>query len=202
MQIATSLRNNSLWEVCFASTRPVQIATFVSWRCERVSEPLPPHAPCRLQRREDLAMQSVYDALPPHAPCRLQHTPSATGFVVRPLPPHAPCRLQQFVSGSTVRAMLLCLHTPRADCNYFWKMAMSIWLLCLHTPRADCNGRRERPKTATKKLCLHTPRADCNAMGTGVAMPAWTLPPHAPCRLQRQKCTECNMHFLERVLSR
>ena len=39
-------------------------------------------------------------------------------------------------------------------------------------------------------LCLHTLRADCNTDAAAVADGKDTLPPHAPCRLQRQKCTE------------
>ena len=36
-------------------------------------------------------------------------------------------------------------------------------------------------------LCLHTPRADCNAADTHGAVLLQTLPPHAPCRLQRSR---------------
>ena len=39
-------------------------------------------------------------------------------------------------------------------------------------------------------LCLHTLRADCNATTRRGRSGIWSLPPHAPCRLQRQKCTE------------
>ena len=39
-------------------------------------------------------------------------------------------------------------------------------------------------------LCLHTLRADCNSLMYGLQRAIGSLPPHAPCRLQRQKCTE------------
>ena len=39
-------------------------------------------------------------------------------------------------------------------------------------------------------LCLHTLRADCNKPRRFARTDERTLPPHAPCRLQRQKCTE------------
>lgn len=51
--------------------------------------------------------------------------------------------------------------------------------LCLHTLRANCNGNADE-MTAASRLCLHTLRADCNG----------------------RNAQNCNMHFLERVLSR
>ena len=99
----------------FASTRSVQIATIpfcplCIWRllclhtlradCNCPSgrqgcafQPLPPHAPCRLQQ---VTASSVggFSALPPHAPCRLQHDSAPKRFHIN-----------------------LCLHTLRADCN-------------------------------------------------------------------------------------
>ena len=52
--------------------------------------------------------------------------------------------------------------------------------LCLHTPRADCNRANVAEITIQNYLCLHTLRADCNG----------------------RNAQNCNMHFLERVLSR
>ena len=51
--------------------------------------------------------------------------------------------------------------------------------LCLHTPRADCNCFVDVVPAPQLRLCLHTPRADCNG----------------------RNAQNCNMHFLERVLS-
>ena len=39
-------------------------------------------------------------------------------------------------------------------------------------------------------LCLHTLRADCNHINEVERPRMGALPPHAPCRLQLQKCTE------------
>ncbi len=63
------------WMTCrrFASTRPVQIATKLLCRPACDIGPLPPHAPCRLQRLLPTACP-LTGALPPHAPCRLQHS--------------------------------------------------------------------------------------------------------------------------------
>ena len=38
-----------------------------------------------------------------------------------------------------------------------------------------------------RALCLHTLRADCNDANVGNMKPEGTLPPHAPCRLQRSR---------------
>ena len=56
--------------------------------------------------------------------------------------------------------------------------------LCLHTLRADCNIIVTREQDA-QILCLHTLRADCNKSAEGISGKVATLPPHAPCRLQR-----------------
>ena len=55
--------------------------------------------------------------------------------------------------------------------------------LCLHTPRADCNFTTAELIDEVL-LCLHTLRADCNRQRRGLHSSAYTLPPHAPCRLQ------------------
>ncbi len=149
-----------------------------------------PHAPCRLQRvkcivcsqQDDFAStrpvqiatkkcnQDAQDkSFASTRPVQIA-TIVAAGFTSRrrPLPPHAPCRLQL---SSRVR---------RWNCSK----------LCLHTPRADCNPQTRSPTKGAAKLCLHTPRADCNTPPAAAARSCTSLPPHAPCRLQRQKCTE------------
>ena len=63
-------------------------------RLSACSMPLPPHAPCRLQRVAALILYTPH-ALPPHAPCRLQRFYSLAKAHLLTLPPHAPCRLQQ-----------------------------------------------------------------------------------------------------------
>ena len=55
--------------------------------------------------------------------------------------------------------------------------------LCLHTPRADCN-QLPPSSDVLHGLCLHTPRADCNLNLCFCTSHVYTLPPHAPCRLQ------------------
>ena len=109
-------------------------------------------------------------SLPPHAPCRLQPnwTWSAATPKSKPLPPHAPCRLQPNAPQFGKHRQLLCLHTLRADCN------------------KSSSGRRpaERSFASTRSVQIATQSALKRWKG------ARTLPPHAPCRLQLQKCTE------------
>ena len=80
-------------------------------RLSACSMPLPPHAPCRLQRVAALILYTPH-ALPPHAPCRLQ--PEARLRVLRAaaLPPHAPCRLQRFYSLAKAHLLTLPPHAP------------------------------------------------------------------------------------------
>ena len=59
------------------------------------SQPLPPHAPCRLQPARGATRGIQRISLPPHAPCRLQLKATRQSTSRRTLPPHAPCRLQQ-----------------------------------------------------------------------------------------------------------
>ena len=68
--------------------------------------------------------------------------------------------------------------------------AIFLYDLCLHTPRADCNALHSI-SVNTPELCLHTLRADCNRSISSMRQPPSTLPPHAPCRLQRAPYAEC-----------
>ena len=101
----------------------------------------------------------------------------------------------------------LCLHTLRADCNVVWTAILLKQPLCLHTLRADCNtsgisgsGHQYRfvstrsvqiataayySRDSNHELCLHTLRADCNGNPHLNWLVSFSLPPHAPCRLQR-----------------
>ena len=150
--------------------------------------------------------------MPPHAPCRLQRGKEKCNEISASLPPHAPCRLQRFINSTDEIEVHLCLHTLRADCNGKEYRKPASHNLCLHTLRADCNLRSfgifstsqsfastrsvqiatwylRRVRNAAG-LCLHTLRADCNERSHPARRLGRPLPPHAPCRLQRQKCTE------------
>ena len=163
--------------------------------------------------------------MPPHAPCRLQQGRKLSQLPPRSLPPHAPCRLQQNHGDRKRREDVLCLHTPRADCNHRGHLRALIVCCFASTRPVQIATYQQKTYNPYFFLCLHTPRADCNKRVTQRSRIQWTfastrpvqiatwemalswkttqpLPPHAPCRLQRQKCTECNMHFSERVLSR
>ena len=171
-----------------------------------------PHAPCRLQRFAlsknstscaFASTRSVQIATRPrlcvwHDLFRFASTRSvqiATRKAVSML-----CFLRFASTRSVQIATGLC-----ADCHQ--KRA-----LCLHTLRADCN-LKEYDKSRAEQLCLHTLRADCNRGESqfpgGIVIfastrsvqiatvsqyiigdTAYSLPPHAPCRLQLQKCTE------------
>ena len=141
----------------------------------------------------------------PHAPCRLQRGKEKCNEISASLPPHAPCRLQRFINSTDEIEVHLCLHTLRADCNGKEYRKPASHNLCLHTLRADCNLLTEY-NTVTGLLCLHTLRADCNdsldaaenggdfastrsvqiatAPGLLYLILMYSLPPHAPCRLQ------------------
>ena len=102
--------------VYFASTRPVQIATYVD----------------KLVNSKEIfaSTRSVQIATQPY-PCKLfstflcLHTLRADCneavavlvSVYATLPPHAPCRLQPQARRAWVFPFWLCLHTLRADCN-------------------------------------------------------------------------------------
>ena len=171
----------------FASTRPVQIATYCpSKPCWDRESSLPPHAPCRLQH-DDNAYLCTPHGLCLHtlradcnhactlrlrnrglclhtlrADCNADATPAPPAQAA--LPPHAPCRLQRAAqSAASIGSSPLPPHAP-----------------CRLQHRPDGNASRR------SRLCLHTLRADCNC--TSAATPPRTppLPPHAPCRLQRE----------------
>ena len=136
-------------------------------RLSACSMPLPPHAPCRLQ---------LYDAIKAYP-----------GKVFASTRPVQIATYEEIAGGANID---LCLHTPRADCNRDCAGEKSQKArLCLHTPRADCNAS-PLSSSILRMLCLHTPRADCNALRPSRLFLPQPLPPHAPCRLQRQKCTE------------
>ena len=161
----------------------------------------------------------------PHIPCRLQHALPITRKTCYSLCLHtlrADCNPP---NRNKTSKPLLCLHTLRADCNDFSVADFSIVdELCLHTLRADCNNDASSPCVtfqtfaSTRSVQIATAADSVRQASQGFASTrsvqiatapsrppcaaGRALPPHAPCRLQQQKCTECNMHFLERVLSR
>mgnify|MGYP007096166274 CR=1 FL=1 len=118
-----------------------------------------------------------------------------------PLPPHAPYRLQPLrtskvapakdfastrpVQIATALRVLQVLHELFASTRPV--QIATTWLSDL---------AQQVTFASTRPVQIAT---DSAGTGTSAGTP---LPPHAPYRLQRQKCTECNMHFSERVLSR
>ena len=162
VQIATWLRTvpRCLF-LPFASTRSVQIATIVCCTAKPVETPLPPHAPCRLQR--------------------LTHKKAGRITLLCLHTLRADCNFKWL---TFISCKNLCLHTLRADCNAQCLSVRKSAGLCLHTLRADCNVTRCRvriglyPFASTRSvqiatlssllhggwgnLCLHTLRADCN----------------------------------------
>ena len=116
VQIATWTYKRYNLIVIFASTRPVQIATrafFSSSMASFFASTRPVQIATNPRRNH--ARQQI--PLPPHAPCRLQprwrtYFTLPTGF--------ASTRPVQIATGKRDvirRALELCLHTPRADCN-------------------------------------------------------------------------------------
>ena len=138
--------------------------------------PLPPHAPCRLQPN-GLRARRAKLALPPHAPCRLQRTaavlaaiPSdfastrsvqiATCCQLRanscnaPLPPHAPCRLQQVLPEEPAASAFFASTRSVQIAAFWWKEPTQEERLCLHTLRADCSGRNAQNAYALFRTCV------------------------------------------------
>ena len=106
------------------------------------------------------------------------------------LPPHAPCRLQpHHVLNREPSSDFASTRSVQIATGAAW-ISPNLSHLCLHTLRADCNGDLLMADADVEELCLHTLRADCNHHRRGGHARIRALPPHAPCRLQRQKCTE------------
>ena len=148
-----------------------------------------PHAPCRLQLDGNAApTQPLTLCLHTlRADCNVSNEAPVAGSSTLCLHTlRADCNGQRALSAFFVP---LCLHTLRADCNDIETGNPYGSTLCLHTPRADCNSN-DAPVAGSSTLCLHTPRADCNGVLLITYKHTSSLPPHAPCRLQRQKCTE------------
>ena len=116
VQIATQSRPLAGVATAFASTRSVQIATNGK-AAIRPGRTLCLHTLRADCNRSCLPCPSLVYPLPPHAPCRLQRTGVPESSKPRALPPHAPCRLQPVLEEATLNAKQLCLHTLRADCN-------------------------------------------------------------------------------------
>ena len=130
-----------LTQLIFASTRPVQIATVADGLVR------PQNSLCLHTPRADCNPISPLSAqwlepLPPHAPCRLQPVATVIAPIVNTLPPHAPCRLQPMRRKGMMICRRLCLHTPRADCNAaFGSAAGATGTL---PPHAPCRLQRRR----------------------------------------------------------
>ena len=124
--------------------------------------------------------------------------------------PRADCNAIPHVTPSFLSK--LCLHTPRADCNpQYVDVVYTYTALCLHTPRADCNARcadlglccsfastrpvqiatRRSVRTAPNLVFASTRPVQIATLHAAASELGCTpLPPHAPCRLQRQLATE------------
>ena len=189
VQIATHCIPLASTRRSFASTRSVQIATGQSRPCAS-RPPLCLHtlrADCNARRTRNAYQQGT---LPPHAPCRLQHT------ILR--------RQKNYMNFASTRSVqiattgqlttelgnVLCLHTLRADCNTHHSKKNDNCFTFASTRSVQIATTANHQRDAGQDLCLHTLRADCNIRKIDYIIHTLTLPPHAPCRLQRQKCTE------------
>ena len=118
-----------------------------------------PRADCN-EKRPRLSACSM--PLPPHAPCRLQRRFRSIWLTTSSFASTRPVQIATVRRHQSLPRQGLCLHTPRADCNRDCAGEKSQKArLCLHTPRADCNAS-PLSSSILRMLCLHTPRADCN----------------------------------------
>ena len=148
-------------------------------------------------------------SLPPHAPCRLQRVRVRTfvfvaGFASTRSVQIATERIQvhsHVVTFASTRSVQIA--TP-CSC-----LSDGFLVLCLHTLRADCNLNKEREQHAaetfasTRSVQIATPPfracarldffASTRSVQIATAPPlvildvTGSLPPHAPCRLQRHR---------------
>ena len=130
------------------------------------SASLPPHAPCRLQR-DFIHLHTYRCSLPPHAPCRLQRIRGQRFQMRRFFASTRPVQIATRRSRHTQSSFILCLHTPRADCNAYYPCNMGVATIFASTRPVQIATRLQKSARSTRPL-----------------------PPHAPCRLQLQKCTE------------
>ena len=173
--------------------------------------PLPPHAPCRLQRATFFMVETLSSfastrpvqiatsasrsnvptahALPPHAPCRLQLIGYHLQDTIYSLPPHAPCRLQPVRDGRTLIAETTL--PPHAPCRLQRNAHEPFHpgrLFASTRPVQIATAKSSR-RAASRQLCLHTPRADCNATDLRAKFVAQHLCLHTP----RADCNACVM---------
>ena len=100
------------------------------------------------------------------------------------MPPHAPCRLQRESVPASAQPRL-CLHTLRADCNRNARQNAPNTVPFASTRSVQIATQRDDVLIKGGTLCLHTLRADCNTLQAADDCQRKPLPPHAPCRLQR-----------------
>ena len=167
----------------FASTRPVQIATlFLLVFLDFVDLCL--HTPRADCNPAPFCPPSLPGPLPPHAPCRLQRIVASGSSSPMLFASTRPVQIATALRRRQSASSDLCLHTPRADCN---RLAGRPGVAGRPLPpHAPCRLQQVRiPREAyCIVLCLHTPRADCNPRGGRTRRRNGALPPHAPCRLQ------------------
>ena len=125
----------------------------------------------------------LLQTLPPHAPCRLQRRQRLRAHVGEVLCLHtlrADCNIP---NGATVTIIGLCLHTLRADCNPVPSSPAK--RPAPLPPHAPCRLQPARNLRASPGPAL-PPHAPCRLQQVRAPRPCRprTLPPHAPCRLQ------------------
>ena len=168
---------------------------------------MPPHAPCRLQPDGERT-RPVFDCF---ASTRSVQIATPSEDIIRKGSPLCLHTLRADCNHETSQASALCqsfasTRSVQIATNAL-RHTVRLYSLCLHTLRADCNvqvlpfsyplsrfASTRSVQIATQwcvrtgsppSLCLHTLRADCNATATRRNHFRQSLPPHAPCRLQR-----------------
>ena len=128
--------------------------------------------------------------LPPHAPCRLQRYSRATGSNGVVFASTRPVQIATALAlSSTLGEDSFASTRPVQIATTDSHHEALFPALCLHTPRADCNPPHSCPACRSHSLPPHAPCRLQQSLETYQAECS-PLPPHAPCRLQRQKCTE------------
>ena len=143
------------------SARPVQIATAIRHLVASTVLPLPPHAPCRLQRI--VSCDKIRDTcFASTRPVQIATVSSVDG--------------KRIFGFASTRPVQIATHLPL--------LASPAGDLCLHTPRADCNSACSSPRLRQHTLPPHAP-CRLQRFGGLLRIQRRSLPPHAPCRLQQ-----------------
>ena len=162
VQIATWTYKRYNLIVIFASTRPVQIATFAS------TQPSFRNVLCLHTPRADCNKKGITPGKDTNIFASTRPVQIATFMFFRPTSPAK-----------------LCLHTPRADCNRKEGTTMNKTILFASTRPVQIATDFDA-KYHIQPVTL-PPHAPCRLQQLlrGLACNISPLPPHAPCRLQR-----------------